>query len=339
MGVDIGILLNNGTVRLIDYEGGSLSKPKIFEPNIYVFQVGLVAVFVSASDMHVAALFQQYWHVTPRVPLDAVAGISVRLVKHPAQAVPYYEEGNGICKGITEDGTKWFSMGTTVAEVSPHRQTITVFYTDDDPADFVPFINKVIEGTLIDGYVAMGYLPVHSSACLRDGGDSVLMLGESQTGKTSTALFLEKHGLRVVADEVTFIDGHLDMIGLGHFRRRYNDIPGGGAQREFIGGVLRFYDTILNDGTPHPISTVILLNRHEGPTQWAVMENTSIKLLLDYIRTRPLSYFSDETALLRASMIAHQLRNSKDTRLVQLSYSRNNDEPLGLDVLINGGDA
>ncbi|MNC31538.1 hypothetical protein D3C75_798620 [compost metagenome] len=92
---------------------------------------------------------------------------------------------------------------------------------------------KVIEGLVIDQYTGLGYLPVHSSLVASDQ-EAYLILGASQSGKTTFANKLQAEQFEVLSDDITFV-GINDVVGMGHYIKRYSLKEQNGTVEHFQG--------------------------------------------------------------------------------------------------------
>ncbi|EAD0740707.1 phosphoenolpyruvate carboxykinase (ATP), partial [Listeria monocytogenes] len=136
----------------------------------------------------------------------------------------------GIKSGFDIFGNKIYRYLDSSAKTSESGQYIQ-FSIHNEIKKLMFFITKIIENEIISLHLKLGFLPVHSSLCLNETNKYSLVLGNSQSGKTT---FCTTNQRVLISDDINFISMEA-CLPFGHYYKKYinPDTPSTGFIESF----------------------------------------------------------------------------------------------------------
>lgn len=101
-------------------------------------------------------------------------------------------------------------------------QYIELYISQKDKLEYImPLLIKIIEGLVIENHLGLGLFPIHAAMVKLDEQNCVVILGDSQSGKTTTASLFEKYKTRytVLSDDIVFLDHQGRAISFSQYRK------------------------------------------------------------------------------------------------------------------------
>lgn len=154
--------------------------------------VNKVGLFVTADDSVAVSELENYFE---KIPLLGFKGpiIFIQISKNfistddIAKYIYHIEERDNILKAIYYDDYLYISDGI-VNKINKGFHFAEIKYKEIfDLKNFFPYLIKIIEGLIIENHLKLGFFPIHSSLIGCEDDECILIMGNSQSGKTTTA--------------------------------------------------------------------------------------------------------------------------------------------------------
>lgn len=236
----------------------------------------------------------------------------------------WMDEKNGVSKGECEDSFL-YQYDEQIAKVEKQGHLITLYINrHKDLESFLPYFIKVIEGAIITQHLRLGFLPVHAGLVVKEK-KCILILGDSQSGKTSLMKHLSSEGYLLLSDDIVFLDLLGNAYGYGHYQKEMvSDNIEEGAVLEHINHVSRKI-TKINSEEPkegYKVTQILITNIKKHLNTSLELVKNKEEVLVDLMNIYPNQYFVNHPFEYgRAVMVVEALCKKEVNRLL-LAYNK-----------------
>lgn len=215
-----------------------ISREKLMNKNNRCFSIGSLTIILSCDDPRSVQPFEAYFNFDQNIRRNtSVVLITINTVpvaNLQKEQFIWLQNRQGVLKGHDQYNSTIYQYEDLTFIKSYDGHYLQLFTSSlDQLVEGMPIVAKVIEGLVIDQYTGLGYLPVHSSLVASDQ-EAYLILGASQSGKTTFANKLQAEQFEVLSDDITFV-GINDVVGMGHYIKRYSLKEQNGTVEHFQG--------------------------------------------------------------------------------------------------------
>lgn len=337
------IISDGKKINMFDRElGVDLSLRSYISSYYFSTIVNKVGIFITTDTRNLISGFETYFE---KSSLAAFQGpiIFITISKCSdqlndiANQVYWIESQDNIVNAVYNDDFFYLSDDISI-KVNKGLHFVKIALTEAcNFTEFIPYIIKVIEGLIIENHLKLGLFPIHSSLVECGTGECILIMGNSQSGKTTTAdLLCENNIYRILSDDIVFIDGNGYAYPYGQYRKiMYDDDKDDIFLEKIMSGknaIYRKVSKIANSYIPYRIRSIIIpqimcidntecirmsnediedkINQllNEYPNKWFLYSDFNdvlgyqIKCILNKIKTYKISmkYQSKNTEIARA---------------------------------------
>ena len=260
------------------------------------FNIGYLTIIVSSNRKEILEIFDAYYDFQSKVRNNtSVALIKLNIgpeLSLNSKNFTWLYEKEGILKGKDEFNSIIYKYkGVTMIKSYDNHLMEVVSNSIEDLIASLPVLTKVIEGLIIDNYLGLGYFPIHSSFVANEK-EAHLILGNSQSGKTTFAENLRDQAFQVLSDEITLISLY-EVIPFGQYIKKYVNSSDKSCV-ECFNGVYREVNRIETKIEELPdINKIYLMKLSTNKTgiEELTNESTKIQLLTEYLHDIPNEYF------------------------------------------------
>lgn len=263
------------------------------------FNIGFLNIILSCDDMEIMDKMYIYYNLTSKINKYS----SVVIIKFEISETldlmekdfTWLENVQEIKKGKDIYNSTIYKYKNIVFLKSESSHFLRIIATSTkEIIDSFSIISKLIEGIVIDQYIGAGYLPVHSSL-VKNENDCKLILGHSQTGKTTFAKKLIKKDFSIISDEITFISNK-DIVGFGHYIKEYSTEKNIINMEQYNNITRKVIKLPKEDFLVNEITQVFLmdLSKNESFTQSMKDFDNKVKFMIEYLHLFPNEYFIDK---------------------------------------------
>lgn len=262
------IISDGKKVNMFDKELGVNLSLKNYILNYHFSSiVNKVGLFVTADDSVAVSELENYFE---KIPLLGFKGpiIFIQISKNfistddIAKYIYHIEERDNILKAIYYDDYLYISDGI-VNKINKGFHFAEIKYKEIfDLKNFFPYLIKIIEGLIIENHLKLGFFPIHSSLIGCEDDECILIMGNSQSGKTTTArLFCNTGKYKMLSDDIAFIDSTGLAYPYGQYIKIINNNKTGIFNEQITYDNLTIYREIYkisNLYKPYKIKCIIL---------------------------------------------------------------------------------
>lgn len=318
------ILSNGKNIHMFDGELGiHLSlKNRILKYNasVIIHKVGIV---ITAYDDQVIGLWKQYYEQKslmgfqgPVIVLKAAAeGATFKDMERSRYRI---DQQDGIVKADDNDNNFLFLGKGVRVRVNKGLHYGEIVYTNlEQFADFLPYIIRIVEGLVIENHLKLGYFPLHGALVKGSKEQAILIMGDSQAGKSTTAEQLCKNGKReILSDDIVFMDANGQVIPYGHYCKVTGDGTGETFRERIQAGdktIYRSISRIPGGAIPRKVECVVFPQIVYGePSRYVRMTGEErTQYITQLLATYPNQWFlySDYNRVLGYQMVCELSSN------------------------------
>lgn len=297
----------------------SIHPKKILGNYNQCFNIGFLYIILSCDELEIMNKLSIYYNLNSEIrKYSSVAIIKFEInekVELMEEDFTWLENVQEIKKGkdIYNSTIYKYKNIIFIKSESSHYLKIIASSTEEILNSF-SIITKLIEGIVIDQYIGAGYLPVHSSL-VKNEKECNLILGHSQTGKTTFAKKFLNRDFSIVTDEITFISNK-DIIGFGQYMKEYS------SEKNIIN--IEQYNNVSRKVIKLPTENFALneinhiflmdLSKNESFSKSVKDFNEKVKYMIEYLHLFPNEYFIDKDVSYTLLMeVAKRLANIEVT--------------------------
>lgn len=189
----------------------------------YTSIVNKVGLYFTAGSREVIDTMKKYYQ---EMTWSSFTGpiVHIHLMKAPSydNKIFWITEQDNLLKGQNQNGDTFYCFNNNMAKVTSTGHRIEVHYVDKEFSLFLPLLIKVIEGVVIEHHIGLGFFPVHGALMIHDG-KVYMLLGSSQSGKTTLMELLAERGYQALSDDIIFLDLHGRAYPFGHYVKQNCD--------------------------------------------------------------------------------------------------------------------
>lgn len=187
--------------------------------------VNKVGIFATADNSDLISELENYFQ---KIPLPGFQGpvifLNISKYSNHTDEISKYiyriEERDNIVKAVYNDDFFYLSDEAFIKINKGLHFAKIMLKETRHLIIFIPYLIKIMEGLIIENHLKLGYFPIHSAVVECEDGECVLIMGNSQSGKTTTAQLLCESGrYRILSDDIAFIDGNGYAYPFGHYRK------------------------------------------------------------------------------------------------------------------------
>jgi hypothetical protein len=192
-----------------------IPKKRLLKRYFLPITVGKFTLLITSNVKEYLSFFSYYFHFDNKI--EKYRNVIVVSLDHSEIPEGIFEKNiHGIKSGFDSYENKIYCYLNSGAKISESGQYIN-FSIHNEMKNLMFFITKVIENEIIKLHLKLGYLPVHSSLCLNENNTYSLILGNSQSGKTT---FCTTNQRILISDELTFLSS-FTCLPFGHYYKKY----------------------------------------------------------------------------------------------------------------------
>ncbi|MFJ7953012.1 hypothetical protein ACIQZG_15955 [Lysinibacillus sp. NPDC096418] len=264
------------------------------------FNVGFLTIIISCENNEIFKKLNGYYNLNSKIPkFSSVILIKIEISEETdlERDFTWLKNIQGIKKGKDNYNSTIYKYENTIFIKSESSHFLRIIAPCiEDIFTSLSIITKIIEGIIIDQYIGAGYLPVHS--CLvKNNSEYKLILGNSQSGKTTFAQNLIEKNFSIISDEITFISNK-DIVGFGQYIKEYSTEKNkSNSNIEQYNNVYRKVTKLVeNDSSFKEINQIYLMGLSKNPTfsQKVDKFNDKMQIMIKYLHLFPNEYFIDK---------------------------------------------
>lgn len=220
------ILSNGKRINMFDKEMGVVLSLK---NHVYKYSISTiinkVGVFITGDNSKVISVLQHYFEGKKLVefmgPIVFIKIIECSKQLDRVNSRMYrIDTKDNIVKADLNDDYLFLADGVTIKVNKGFHYAEIAFSNTQQFVDFAPYLIKVVEGMVIENHLKLGYFPLHAALVKSDENEGILIMGDSQAGKSTIAgLLCEENKFEIISDDITFIDQSGKVMPFGQYRK------------------------------------------------------------------------------------------------------------------------
>lgn len=220
------ILSNGKRINMFDRDMGvDLSlKSYVYKYSLSTI-INKVGIFITGDNSKVISVLQHYFEenkllgfIGPIVFIKIIE--SHNQLKRVNNLMYRIDTKDNIVKADLNDDYLFIADGVNMKINKGFHYAEIAFTYMYQFMDFVPYLIKVVEGMVIENHLRLGYFPLHAALVKSNEDDGILVMGDSQTGKSTIAgLLCEDTRYEIISDDITFIDLNGKVTPFGQYRK------------------------------------------------------------------------------------------------------------------------
>lgn len=192
-----------------------IPKEKILRHKFIPISIGKVTLLITSDIEKYLRIFSNYFNFEKKIGnYRNLIVVSLDNEKNPTGI--YSNKIRSIIKGFDEFENKVYKHLNSGAIVSKSGHYIKISI-HDEIKELMFFIMKIIETEVINFHTKLGYLPIHSSLCINEKQKLTLVIGSSQSGKTT---YCTSNQRTLISDEIVFLS-MFSCLPFGHYYKKY----------------------------------------------------------------------------------------------------------------------
>lgn len=261
------IIADGKRINMFDRElGVDLSLRDYISDHCFSTIINKVGFFITGDNNTLITEFESYFE---RKTLVGFQGPVIFLLLSPwheqddiSDQIYRIEARDNIEKAVYNDNFLYLSDGVAIKVNKGLHFVWGLFKENSHLSAFMPYLIRIIEGLVIEIHLKMGFFPIHSSLVAGMDGECDLIMGDSQSGKTTTArLLCSNSTYRLLSDDITFIDGNGYAYPYGQYCKVISDKDEGQFCEPIRYGSRTINRKIYKIGTcymPYKIRSIVL---------------------------------------------------------------------------------
>lgn len=187
--------------------------------------VNRVGVFITSNDANNTAILENYFEKKllnrfcgPVIFVKCTYCVTQPHTNDIFDQIYILDKQDNIIKGILDEDFVYITEGVTVV-LNKGLHYAEVTYCDLKKYErFIPYFIRFIEGLIIECHLKLGYFPVHASVIKKNNSEIMLILGNSQAGKSTTTELLCRSGnYTILSDDIAFMTMSGDVVPYGQY--------------------------------------------------------------------------------------------------------------------------
>ncbi len=254
-------------------------------------------IMFSSNEKEFLNYFNSYFTFSNNFEeLTSILLVKIRNTPFNFKDIKWTDGNSNTNKGVDSWGNIIYLIDDIYVKKSPSSLLIDIYVPHINLFNKnMPIIIKLIEGAICDYFIDLGYVPVHSSLVSNEES-ATLIIGHSQSGKTTLAQKFMDKKYKILSDEYTFVrsDG---LIPFGHYIKYYENINNDSLAIENFGDVNRFIYKLDNTYENINLENIIIQRLHSKNDSYLSSYDLRINsdILLKYLHSYPNEFFIDKT--------------------------------------------
>lgn len=118
-----------------------------------------------------------------------------------------------------DENNYYYKYLNHIVKIDKSEHMVEVYGIDENELfEFFPYLIKIIEGLIIEQHIKLGYFPMHGGMMTKEE-KSYLILGNSQSGKTTLMNYLDGKDYTYLSDDIIFFDINGNAYPFGHYKK------------------------------------------------------------------------------------------------------------------------
>lgn len=197
-------------------------KSQVYKYNISTI-INRVGIFITGDNSKIISMLQNYFEENNLIGFIGSI-IFIKIIECPNQLETFYSQmytidtQDNIVKADYNDDYFFHADGVTMKINKGFHYAEIEFTNTIQFLNFMPYLIRVVEGMVIENHLKLGYFPLHASLVKINDTEGILIMGNSQAGKSTLAgLLCKKNQYEIISDDITFIDLSGKVTSFGQY--------------------------------------------------------------------------------------------------------------------------